>query len=537
MHRPAGGGAEARPQWHGWRGRLGWPTHLVLAVLAVAVVAPAAVGSYRQNLEAGRQMVVQVASLKASWLDTWLKERGASAGLSGTSFPQAEMYAAWQRDGDTEARDRLVARLGAFADAGSFSGVTLLDPTGRVLWSQGAHVYEPGEVHKVGGSLPQRGAGVVVWSYRDARGEMHIDFVVALPTEGTQAGPSVVYHASPADMLVAQVAEWVPSAQSGRVVFARRIDDDVHAFWLEGIGRDAVVRDVIVPVAAAAVPIVPAVLAALDGAPSVREGRDRDGVRVVAAGREAGDTGWVAVARIERGEVIAAVVPIGLSAALAAVVVYLAAAYALARLRRQQQAAVTRGAEAAEAERRRALRLLAAVADALPDAIFAKDLEGRYTLVNRAGGALLGRHAADALGRTDHELFPAAEAAVFEANDHAAVRQGHAVTFEECVDSAAGRRVYLSTKGPLEDGDGHVTGTYGISRDITERRADEEALADQAASLRAALGDLGRFNRVLVDREIAMVDLKRRVNAYAARLGEAPPFVGEALDEVGGVGG
>jgi len=501
-----------------------------LAVLAVAVVVPVAVSSYRNDLEAGRRMVAQVASLKAAGVATWFGERRASAGLSGTSFPQAGLYLAWQGEGDVESRDLLFLRLTQFAEAGGFSGVTLLDPTGRVLWSMGAHMRGPGEAHAVGGSAPERGAGVVEWSYRDAQGAMHIDFVVALPVESDDAGPSVVYHASPADMLSPQFVEWVTQARSGRVVVARRLDDAVHVFALEGDDGETVVRETIVPIQGADPIIVPVTLGATSDTPIVLAGRDRDGVRVIAAGREAGGTGWVVVARVDRSEVLAGVAPTGVAAALAAVVVYLAAAVALAWVRRQQRAAVARGAAAAEADRQRALRLLAAVADASPDAIYAKDLDGRYALVNHAAAGVLGLPAADVLGRTDRELFPD-EAETIQDNDRATVDQRSVATFEERVNTASGPRVFLATKGPLVDGTGRVTGTFGISRDITERRAAEEALADQAKTLRSALDDLERFNRALVDRELTMVALKRRVNAYASRLGEEPPFLGEAVDE------
>jgi len=533
MGRPARGDVAGGTRWARW---LGWPAHVALAVLALAAVTPVTLSSYRNDLEAGRRTVAQVASLKAAGLAAWFEERRASARLSGTSFPQAGLYLAWQRDGDAESRDLLYLRLSQFAEAGGFSGVTLLDPAGRVLWSTGAHRYVQGEAHDVGGRALEPGGGVVEWSYRDEQGAMHIDFVVALPVEGDDAGPSVVYHSSPADMLSSPLTEWSTASPSGGIVVARPLDVEVHTFWLEGADGGVVVRDAIVPIEGSEMLIIPVALEAAGGALSVREGRDREGTRVIAAGHEAGGTGWVVVARIDRSEVLAGVVPTGVAAALAAVVLYLAAAVALFWLRRQQQAAVARGAEAAEAERQHALRLLAAVADTSPDAIFAKDLEGRYTLVNRSAAGFLGLPAADVLGRTDRELFPE-EAETIQDNDRATVDQRGVATFEERVTTAAGPRVFLATKGPLADDAGRVTGTFGISRDITERRQAGEALAEQARTLRSAMDDLERFNRVLVDREIAMVGLKRRVNAYAARLGEQPPFLGEAVDAAGDADG
>src|SRR3954452_10296321 len=51
-------------------------------------------------------------------------------------------------------------------------------------------------------------------------------------------------------------------------------------------------------------------------------------------------------------------------------------------------------------------RALRAVLDNTPSAIFLKDPDGRYLLVNRAVGRLHGRPAAELLGKLDREVLP-----------------------------------------------------------------------------------------------------------------------------------
>jgi hypothetical protein len=57
---------------------------------------------------------------------------------------------------------------------------------------------------------------------------------------------------------------------------------------------------------------------------------------------------------------------------------------------------------------------------------------------------------------------------------------------------------------------------------------DARAARAQAESAGAALAErneqLGRFNRVAVDRELDMIGLKRQMNALARELGRAEPF-------------
>ena len=60
----------------------------------------------------------------------------------------------------------------------------------------------------------------------------------------------------------------------------------------------------------------------------------------------------------------------------------------------------------AEAALRHQHGLLRAVIEGTDDAIFLKDLERRYQVINAAGAAVLGRAPGEIIGRNDAELFP-----------------------------------------------------------------------------------------------------------------------------------
>ncbi|MBK7767994.1 MAG: PAS domain-containing protein [Sulfuritalea sp.] len=164
----------------------------------------------------------------------------------------------------------------------------------------------------------------------------------------------------------------------------------------------------------------------------------------------------------------------------------------------------------------RALQLLSTISDSSSDAIFAKDLQGRYLLFNRECARVLGKTAEQALGHDDSALFPLPQAAMIRANDRRVLAEQRINTYEEALSTADGERVYLATKGPLRDADGQVIGLFGISRDITERTKAE-------TELRRNIEQLERFNRVAVDRELDMIRLKQQVNALSRQLGQAPP--------------
>lgn len=144
--------------------------------------------------------------------------------------------------------------------------------------------------------------------------------------------------------------------------------------------------------------------------------------------------------------------------------------------------------EQAEAEeKRRAMQLLAAIAKSSSDAIFAKDEQGRYLLVNNAAALFMGQPAEALLGYDDRVAFPPEQAALIMDIDRRVFATGRVETNEERLNTGEGERVFLATKGPLRDAQGQTFGTFGIARDITERRKTEKALLDSEERLRLAL--------------------------------------------------
>lgn len=142
---------------------------------------------------------------------------------------------------------------------------------------------------------------------------------------------------------------------------------------------------------------------------------------------------------------------------------------------------------ALHSERLRALQLVEIITESSNDAIFAKDLEGRYILFNRAASDFVGKPAAEVLGHDEYAIFPAEQAAMLQAAGQEAVGQGSPITREERLTTPGGERVFLATKGPLRDADGKVVGLFGISRDITAQKQVEAELIQLTDDLTATL--------------------------------------------------
>lgn len=169
------------------------------------------------------------------------------------------------------------------------------------------------------------------------------------------------------------------------------------------------------------------------------------------------------------------------------------------------------------AEKQRALQVLAAIAKSSSDAIFAKDEQGCYLLVNDAAARYMGKPAGELLGVDDFAAFPPEQAALIMGFDRRVFASGLVETNEERLETAQGERVFLATKGPLRDMQGRTFGTFGISRDITERMAAQDELATRNA-------ELERFDRATVGRELEMIGMKQTINAMARELGRESPY-------------
>ena len=118
--------------------------------------------------------------------------------------------------------------------------------------------------------------------------------------------------------------------------------------------------------------------------------------------------------------------------------------------------------------------LLNTVVEGTPDAIFVKDLNGRYLMMNSAGARFLGKAADEVVGKDDWELFTPDTAANVMESDRRVLATGEAQVFEETATAAGVTRTYLATKGVYRDAHGKPLGTIGISRDITEVKRLEE---------------------------------------------------------------
>jgi PAS domain S-box-containing protein len=147
----------------------------------------------------------------------------------------------------------------------------------------------------------------------------------------------------------------------------------------------------------------------------------------------------------------------------------------------------------AEAELEYERHLLHTLLDNVPDSIYYKDADSRFVRGSRSLARRFGLDdPADVVGKTDADFFTAEHAQQALADERQVMQSGEPVLgIEEKETWPDGSTTWCSTtKVPIRDRSGKVIGTFGISRDITQHKRMEDALARERDLLRALMDHL-----------------------------------------------
>lgn len=134
-------------------------------------------------------------------------------------------------------------------------------------------------------------------------------------------------------------------------------------------------------------------------------------------------------------------------------------------------------AEAALAQERDLLRFFM---EATPDHVYFKDAESRFLRISSSLARWLELDdPSQAVGKTDRDFFTEEHAAKARADEQEVLRTGKPMlNLEDRETWPDGTETWVVTSRlPLRGENGEIAGTFGISRDITERKLSEQALA------------------------------------------------------------
>jgi PAS domain S-box-containing protein len=491
-----------------------WPPMIAVLIAATLFAGFSIWRDFRNEREQARARLQSVAELRATQVQDWIERQMTLAGFLSGSTVFAELFERWQGDGDEAAGGRLLARAADFRKANEGDSVLLVDASGHVLAAE--HLANRAGGAALGDAVRRavvQSAPTHTGVYRrdDAAMPLCIDIVVPL-LQGTGAPRgAIVLRIDPRRALFPMLTGWPVPSETGETVLWRRIDDRIVTVsdvlrQPDGSGR--------LSEAFATSALPPARLLRGEAtAGQVFQASDYRGVPVLAIVQPIRGTDWLLVSKQAVREVDAPAWTAGAWTLATTALVLFGVALATRLWMQRQALGVAERERIAQAARLKALGLLQAIAESSDDAIFAKDLDGRYVFANRAAGLALQKDRAALLGRTDAELLPLDVGQRLIGNDRVAMAAAAPKVFEEPMPSADGERIALTTRGPLFDAEGDVIGLFGVSRDVTERKRLTDALeqhrnelqlrvAERTQELQRAnesLDHAARFNRTITD--------------------------------------
>lgn len=132
-------------------------------------------------------------------------------------------------------------------------------------------------------------------------------------------------------------------------------------------------------------------------------------------------------------------------------------------------------------------RMMQLAINSVPDAIYVKDLEGKKILANLSDAKNMGMQTVDeAIGKTDFDVYPTEVARNFRADDLYVLQSESPVINREelLINSKKEKRWLLTTKIPMRDASGKVSGIIGIGRDVTGIKTVQDALKENEEKYR-----------------------------------------------------
>jgi len=158
--------------------------------------------------------------------------------------------------------------------------------------------------------------------------------------------------------------------------------------------------------------------------------------------------------------------------------------------------------------------------ETLPQNIFRKDLQCRFTFANQQFCRSLGRPLEQIVGKTDFDFFPAELARKYQSDDRRVIETGQPYETIEEHQAPGHDKIYVHVvKTPLRGAEGNIIGLQAIFWDITQQKMADEKIRKTNAALAQSRRELRTKNQIMEEdlrmaQEIQLTMLPQQYPAF-----------------------
>lgn len=500
-----------------------WSPFVLLTLCVFAISATGIVYHWQQQEREALTRLQYIGKLKAAQITGWLLKRQKNAEyLRGNAY-FADLFLRWLKGGDAAAATHLQVWMSQYDKDMDNSSVLFFDPQGRRLWSSQAMESEvsPSLTKAV---LDAAGTAGIrrIGPYPDSGGHIYLDYVVPIAA-GKETVAFVVLHTEARLGLYPLLRDWPDADVSGETLLFRRDGDDVSFLSALRYRQNAALK-LRLPLS------TPGLLEAqlLQGVKKPGElicGVDYRGEPSAGLGYAIPGTDWFLIVEYDSAKFYENAIED--SAGIAFICLLVLATGATLLIVQDQHAQLKLIEERQRADR--AVLLQAEVLANITEGVnVVRSSDGRILYVNPAFAAMFGYQADELVDRNVAilnapitEQTPEAIAAIIMDGLRTTGRwQGEILNRRKDGGIFWTHAVISSHVMPLW---GEVW--LSVQYDISDRKIAEIRLNQRNEMLE-------RFSRVAVGRELAMVAMKKQLNALAGELGRDPPYPHASLDQL-----
>ncbi|MBF0309680.1 MAG: PAS domain S-box protein [Magnetococcales bacterium] len=461
-----------------------------------------------------------IALLQSEQIQNWLDER-----QTDLEFLSADKEFVRQAEelvlvGSDQARAVVSHRLETYSSSAYYQTAALVNSSGEVVVSAGSGGEGSSAFTRTWFQRAiKRGYCIRSDLYRDASGEIFLDYVLPLPRSNDQEAVAALVLRVPADRFLLSVTRNWPTLSSSAETLLVRKEGDHVVFLNELRHQSHTALDLKISLDHVT---LPAVAAVLSGKPHVIEGVDYRGIPVFAATRPIEGSPWYLVAKIDREEVMAPlnelIFWVSLLAFIAVIVIAIVIWFLWHQILLTQKVELDIRKEEQLREGERKYRRLH---ETMRDAYLMVDMRGRIVDFNQAFREML--------GYTDEELRRLKREDLTPAKWHEAdarIIQEEILPFDR---SRVYEKEYLRKDGSvfpvelrgflLRDAKEQPEAIWAIVRDITDRKQAEKQLqrakeeAESANRAKATfLAAMSHEIRTPMNGVLGMTDLIRKTD-------------------------